>query len=173
MVESGRAARAGRHPAFVSLKEAQQVDRRVVDGEVLVVAGRDPRVVVQCGGLQGPGQFGIAGDVVGHGRHAAGQFVRRVAAGPTGVGGHHHLDQGEPVGVEHHVGVGTQRVETLGPEPFQTGDEVDFHAVVEFQTDLGGKDDGWDVGHHGRSDDLTHGSAPFRPPPGREARPPA
>ena len=136
MVESGRAARAGRHPAFVSLEEAQQVDRRIVDGEVLVVTGRDPRVVVQCGGLQGPGQLGVAGDVVGHGRHAAGKFVRRVPAGSAGVGGHHHLDEGEPVGVEHHVGVGVQWVETLGPEPFQSGDEVDLLAVVEFPTNL-------------------------------------
>jgi hypothetical protein len=153
-------ADAGRHPALVALEVLEQVDGGVVDGEVGVVAGQDPRVVTAGGHrLHGAGQLGVARRVVGHAGDDRRQLLGGEPAGPALVGGEDVLLGRRPVRVHDDDRVGSEAVEDLGPEPGQAVDQGRVDAVVQQDPTVGGDHDRRHVGHHTRSDDLPHGAS--------------
>ena len=149
---------ADRRPRLVALQEAEEVERRVGDGEVLVVDGRDPAVVGVVGDLGDQArELRTAGHVVGHARHAAGQLVAREEPDPAFGGRDDELHGREPVAVEDEHQVGLQYVEDLGAELLQSGVERALVAVVELATQVVRQHDGRDVREQSRADDFTHG----------------
>ena len=161
-------------PALGALQERQQVHRRVVDRQVLVVDRRHPRA--GCGDLLTDElrQLGVARDVVGHLRHPARQLVGRVQAVATGLRGDDELDGRGPVGVEHDDRVGCQRGELLGLHPVQPGHEADLAPLVELAPHGVGQHHRRHVGDERGADDLPAGplaiSHVHRPPPRSAAR---
>ena len=157
---------AHRHPSLGALEEAEEVDRRVVDRQALVVDRGDPAVLDRRGlGGEGLGELGVALDVVGDLGHPAGELLGGVATRAARLGGDDELDRREPVRVEDHDEVGPQHVEDLPAHVEEPGVQRRLLAVVERAPLLVGEHDRGDVREHRGADDLTHGWSP--PSPGR------
>ena len=79
-----------------------QVGGGVEDRQVRVIDRGDPGTVLIRLGRDGPGQLGVAGEVIRPARHPARQFLGGEQAGPPLLGGHDELHGGRPMGVQDH-----------------------------------------------------------------------
>ena len=125
---------------------------------MLVIDRGNPALVGLVGDLAHQSrEFGVTRHVVGHARHAAGQFAAGEESPPTLGGGDHELDGREPVTVEDQYEVGFDDVEDLAAQAVQSRVQRALVAVVQFAAQLFGQDDGWNVREETCADDFTHG----------------
>ena len=145
-------AAAHRDHPLAAPEVVEQVDRRVVDGEV-GVRRRVRRLPGPLGsGLGGAGQFGIAGVVVGNAVHPARQLVRGVAALAAVLRGEQVFDGAEPMGVEDDERLRLELVEHFVSEPAESGNQADLLALVQLPPHLLGQHDRRDVGEQAEAD---------------------
>ena len=147
-----RLAAAHRDHPLAAPEVVEQVDRRVVDGEVGILRSVRRLSEAVRRGLGGVGQFGISRIVVGNSRHPAGQFVRGVTAVAARLRGEQVLHGARPVGVEDDERLGLELVEHLVPEAAEPGNEADLLALVQLPAGLLGQHDRGDVGEEAEAD---------------------
>ena len=151
-------ADAHREPALVHppTEIAPQVERGVVQREIFIVDGGDPRAIGLTAGGDGLRELRVTAPLKGNAAHPARQLLGGEEACATGVGGDDKLDRGEPVRVQHDHGVVVEGLELLLAQPLESGDDRDLFAVVELVADVLGKHDRGDMRQQARGDNLTH-----------------